>query len=87
MMINKLADLSTANRLLRLEDRASGSALINGDFTGSVTGLWVRLGENGEGVVAYRGKEYKTKSIGFVSVPKGTAVELSYADGIYYSKF
>jgi hypothetical protein len=86
MDIDQLANLSIANRIAFLEDRAK-DITIKGDFEGSVTGYWKRLGENGEGVVSYNNKDYVAKPIGFVSLPAGTEVELSYANGIYYAKF
>lgn len=86
MDINYLIEVSNSNRILDLEERLSG-VVIKGDFEGSVTGYWKKLGLNGEGVVGYQDKEYITKPIGFTSVPKGVEVELSYAKGIYYSKF
>ena len=85
-LLNSLLDISLANRLLDLEFRSSDVTIL-GDFTGSVTGFWVTLGENGEGLVNYNGKDYVTNPIGFTSIPKGSEVELSYANGIYYSKF
>ena len=85
-MINQLRQLSLANRVLDLERRNS-DVTITGDFEGSVTAYWVKLGSMGEGIVSYNNKQYSTKAIGFVSVPKGTEVELSYANGIYYTKF
>ena len=85
-MIENLKSLSLSNRVLDLERRES-DITIGGDFEGSVTGYWVRLGLMGEGVVSYNNKEYKTKTIGFVSIPAGTEVELSFANGVYYSKF
>jgi len=86
MILSELIRVSSVNRVVDLEFRASDTT-IKGDFEGSVTGSWVKLGANGEGVVSYSGKEYVTKPLGFVSVPKGIEVELSYANGIYYSKF
>ena len=85
-ILNQLISANSAERLIELDRRASGTA-IQGDFDGSVTGHWVKLGQNGEGVVSYNNKEYKTKPIGFISIPKGTEVELSHANGMYYSKF
>lgn len=88
----RLADLELAKnqhdaaRMTSLEERAQDEVVV-GDFEGSVTGYWVKLGSRGEGVVRYRGKEYITKPIGFVSLPRGTEVELSFAHGTYYSKF
>ena len=86
MILAKLVEINTANRFVDLEFRAS-DVTIKGDFVGSVTGKWVKLGSRGEGVVSYNNKQYPTKPIGFVSIPAGTEVELSYANGIYYSKF
>lgn len=81
------ATLRTAetNRLIELRKRYEGSSP-RGDFEGSVTGYWVRLDPRGVGIVTYRGKEYKTRPMGFMSLPKGTEVELTYAKGVYYSK-
>lgn len=85
-MLFDLQQLSNAERLIDLERRASNTT-IQGDFTGSVTGYWVKLGERGEGIVSYNNKSYTTKPLGFVSIPAGTEVELSFANGVYYSKF
>ena len=85
-MLNDLLQLSQANRFMDLE-RLDKKVMVEGDFEGSVTGYWVKLGERGEGVVTYNNKRYVTKPIGFVSIPTGAEVELSFANGIYYSKF
>ena len=79
-------ELNNAERMVELERREAG-VKVTGDFEGSVTGYWVRLDESGAGVVEYNGKYYKVKSLGFTSASKGTEVELSYAQGIYYAKF
>lgn len=86
MNLETLAQISLANRIADLE-RRNEDYDIQGDFKGSVTGYWVRLGERGEGIVKYNSKEYKTKPIGFVSAKAGKEVELTCANGIYYSKF
>lgn len=85
-ILDSLVQLSLTERLVVLEQRSS-DVTIAGDFVGSVTGFWVRLGESGEGVVRYNNKEYITSPIGFISIPGGSEVELSYANGVYYSKF
>ena len=85
-LLNLAIESSLVNRLVDLERRAS-VVTIKGDFEGSVTGFWVRLGTNGEGIVKYNSKDYVTQPIGFVSAPVGTEVELSFANGVYYSKF
>lgn len=85
-MIKELAFYQTRQRVQELE-RRSKTSVIKGDFEGSVTGSWVELRKDGGGIVKYNDKEYVTVTIGFVSLPKGVAVEMSYANGIYYSKF
>ncbi len=86
MLLDSLIEISLANRLNTLERLASGQS-ISGDFEGSVTGYWVKLGSRGEGIVNYNNKNYVTKPIGFMAIPGGTEVELSFANGTYYSKF
>jgi len=86
MNIQNLVNISNDNRIADLERLAKG-APVTGDFDYSVTGRWKRLGDRGEGIVTYNNKEYATKPLGFVSVPAGTEVEMSFASGIYYSKF
>ena len=86
MALQDLLALSNANRFEDLDKRESSKS-ISGDFEGSVAGSWVRLDENGAGIVSYNDKEYVTKRIGFTSIPAGTAVELSFGNGIYYSKW
>lgn len=85
-ILTSLTQISSANRIVDLEFRNSDTTIV-GDFVGSVTGTWVRLGESGEGIVSYNNKNYVTVPIGFISIPKGTELELSYANGVYYSKF
>ena len=85
-LLNSLTARSNAERMLDLERRDKGN-YIEGDFEGSVTGYWVRLDSSGAGIVSYNKKEYTTKPIGFTSLPKGVEVELSHANGVYYSKF
>lgn len=77
---------SSSNRMVMLEDLTFGTE-IKGDFEGSVTATWVKLREDGAGICRYRGKNYPTQPIGYVSIQAGAKVEMSYADGIYYSKF
>lgn len=77
---------NSAARVVELERRESG-ARAPGDFEGSVTGYWEKLDQSGVGLVLYKGKVYRVKPIGFLSLAKGTEVELSHANGIYYAKF
>lgn len=79
-------DEHTANRINEVESRQDGKT-IKGDFEGSVTGQWKKLAQNGAGTVTYNGKDYETKPIGFTSIAAGTPVEVSHADGVYYSKW
>lgn len=85
-MLNDIMSISRTNRILDLE-RISQGSVIEGDFDGSVTGFWEKLDADGAGVVKYKEKTYKTQIIGTASIPSGTAVELSHANGIYYSKY
>ena len=85
-LLDSLLQSSKVSRIIQKE-RLEKGVVIEGDFDGSVTGYWVRLQENGGGVVSYNKKEYITKPIGFTSLPAGSEVELSHANGIYYSKF
>ena len=77
---------SVSERIEELKRRARG-ARPAGDFEGSVTGYWKELSPRGVGLVEYKGKIYKSRPIGFLSVPRGTEVELTHANGVYYSKF
>ncbi len=85
-LLQRSVKANTAERVTELERREEG-ARAKGDFEGSVTGYWQRLDQTGVGKVLYKGKTYSVKPIGFLSVPKGTEVELSHANGIYYAKF
>lgn len=76
--------LFDAKRFQEIEDRESGPA-VKGDFEGSVAGQWVKLSDNGAGVVSYNKKEYTTRPLGFTSVAPGTSVQLTHANGVYYS--
>lgn len=85
-LFDSVKELQDSNRLYELERRAD-SFRIDGDFTGSVQGKWIRLDQSGAGIVRYKSKDYTVMTIGFVSLPSGTSVELSYAEGVYYAKF
>ena len=85
-IVDKTVKRSRESRVEELERRLQG-ARPSGDFEGSVTGYWDKLDDRGVGLVTHNGKTYKTRAIGFLSLPKGTEVELTYANGIYYSKF
>lgn len=85
-LLNRTLEIQRANRLLDLEKRMKKDGDISGDFAGSVHARWVRLdAETGAGVVNYKDREYQTIVIGATSLPKGALVELTYANGYYYS--
>jgi hypothetical protein len=73
-------------RMIEMERRSEG-AEVRGDFVGSVKAAWVRLDQGGAGIALYKGREYKTRTVGFSSLPKGSVVELSYAKGVYFASF
>jgi len=91
--LNRIQDLANlaieTNRAKREYQLMSyrNKPVIKGDFEGSVTGYWVRMDASGAGIVSYQRKEYVCEPIGFVSLPKNTPVELTFAHGIYYAKF
>lgn len=85
-LLDGLLEVSYANRVIDLE-RLGSEQVVEGDFRGSVAGKWVKLDQSGAGIVQYNSRLYTTKPIGFTSVPAGTAVEMTFANGIYYSKW
>jgi hypothetical protein len=85
-LVNELKEISATDRIIDLERRQDGFE-IKGDFEGNVTASWVKLDPSGAGIVVYKSKQYYTKTIGFTSLPKGTLVELSFANGTYISKY
>ena len=86
MILDKLIQMSQVQRLEEIENRSDGVP-VKGDFEGNVVAYWVRLEQNGGATVSYQNKEYLTKPIGITSMPAGAEVELSFANGIYFSKF
>jgi hypothetical protein len=83
---DSLVKISQANRVVDLERRET-EPVIRGDFKGSVVGSWVKLDDNGSGVVQYNQKEYVTRPVGFTSIPSGTPVILTHADGVYFASW
>ena len=86
-LLNDLLQVSNTNRVLDVERLEETGGQVQVDFEGSVTGVWVKFDESAAGIVSYRQKHYVTKPIGFTSLRAGTEVELSHANGVYYSKF
>lgn len=87
MDIDQLKEVNVAVRLEELERRIRVSRGPESDFTGTVTGYWVRLDQNAGGVVEYNGKEYISKPLGWTTIKPGTPVALTAAGGIYYSNW
>ena len=85
-ILDTLLEIHAANRVADVEKRESGQS-IKGDFEGSVTGKWVKLGSDGEGIVSYNNKQYVTKPMGFTSIAAGSPVILSHANGVYFSQW
>lgn len=83
---DSLIKISQANRVVDL-DRRENEPIIRGDFKGTVIGSWVKLDDNGSGIVQYNKKEYTTRPVGFTSIPAGTPVILTHADGVYFSSW
>ena len=88
MMMAEVLKAAEAERVVELErQQRMDERGMTGDFEGSVVGTWVRLNQDGSGLVRYRNKEYITKPLGFASIFRNTPVELTYLNGIYYSKY
>lgn len=85
-LLDTVLAINSEKRAMRLT-QYRGKPVLKGDFEGSVTGYWVKMDNSGSGVASYQDKEYVCEPIGFVSIPKGTPVELTFANGIYYAKF
>lgn len=85
-MLDNILAQQEVNRVLDVERRATQKS-IEGDFEGSVQGTWVRFDNDGGGVVSYQNKEYLSVVIGAKSIPPGTEVKLTHANGVYYSDF
>lgn len=85
-LVDDLLEENAAARVVEIGRREAGPS-IQGDFDGSVTGIWVKLDDLGLGVVSYKQKQYRTRTLGFTSVAAGQPVFLSYAGGVYYSNW
>ena len=85
-LFKHLKQVADAERVYSLELRGTGS-LRKPDFEGVVFGSWKGLDPLGAGLVSYKGKTYKTKPVGFTSIPVDTKVQLSYFEGVYHSNW
>ena len=65
-LLDDVLQIQAADRVADVERRSTQKG-VKGDFEGSVTGYWVRLWEDGAGIVNYNNKQYVTKPIGFTS--------------------
>lgn len=87
MELSDLIQENQARRFADLERRNKVAKGPTGDFEGTVTGYWVKIDDNAGGVVEYSGKEYTTKILGWTSIAVGAPVQLTSANGIYYSNW
>ena len=85
-LLDDIRQIQSADRVAEV-DRRNRDVTIKGDFDGSVSASWVRLRGDGAGIVSYNNKEYVVKPIGFTSLPRGQAVELSHANGVYFASW
>ncbi len=83
-LMNQLFESSASNRLLEIQERER-RPMVKGDFEGSVTGTWIALDRSGLGLVSYMDKKYLTRSLGLTSIKAGKPVQLTHANGVYYS--
>lgn len=97
MMKEASAELAMVNRqtadvlrVIELEKRNlvrdAGSAY-KPDFQGIVEGQFQRLDAEGNYIVGYRSKNYKTIGTGDTSIKKGQVVQLFFASNSYYSNW
>ena len=85
-LLNVVLAQQATNRVVDAE-RRSAQKSIEGDFEGSVAAEWVRFDDDGGGVVTHEGKEYISVILGDKSIKPGTEVELTHANGVYYTNF
>ncbi len=85
-LMDDLFQSSVSNRLLEIQEREK-RPMIKGDFEGSVTGIWVALDDSGLGLVSYMDKKYLTRPLGLTSINAGKPVQLTHANGVYYSSW
>ena len=97
MMKEASAELAMVNRqtadvlrVIELEKRNlvrdAGSAY-KPDFQGIVEGQFQRLDAEGNYIVGYKSKNYKTIGTGDTSIKKGQVVQLFFASNSYYSNW
>ena len=77
-----LMELAAANQVVAEEKRRNREVSI-ADFEGVVQGRWMKLQEDGSGVVEYKSKQYVIIPRGNKSIPAGYKVNLEYSKGYY----
>jgi hypothetical protein len=79
----QLQAVQAARRMVELERRANKET-IQGLISGTVIAQWKELNEDGSGRVLYEDREFVVNPSGFISLPKGTKVQMTYGEGVYH---
>lgn len=77
---------SATERILEIEDRESRD-LIKNDWVGTRRGTWVRLTDQGTGIVTVEGKEYVCVIRAARSIRAGTFVDVFSSEGQYIASW
>lgn len=88
-LASKIRDVMRENRQSELRQRNQDlimGAQMSGDIKSTVIGEWVKLEEDGTGIVSYRDKNYKTVPLKMYSTRGGKKVEMIYDKGVYYTQ-
>lgn len=88
-LASKIRDVMRENRQSELRQRNQDlimGAQMSGDIKSTVIGEWVRLEEDGTGIVSYSDKNYKTVPLKMYSTRGGKKVEMIYDKGVYYTQ-
>lgn len=88
-LASKIRDVMRENRQSELRQRNQDlimGAQMSGDIKTTVIGEWVKLEEDGTGIVSYRDKNYKTVPLKMYSTRSGQKVEMIYDKGVYYTQ-
>ena len=82
----QLMQLASANQEVAAEKRRKYETS-PGDFEGVVHGNWIKMTENGGGIVEYKAKKYSVVIQAQKSIPEGTRVSLEYRNGYYIASW
>ena len=88
-LASKIRDVMRENRQSELRQRNQDlimGAQMSGDIKSTVIGEWVKLEEDGTGIVSYSDKNYKTVPLKMYSTRGGKKVEMIYDKGVYYTQ-